>query len=81
VAYALLRVLAHLVFVDDGILGVAVAFGAFTAGSDKCGAGLLTDDAGTLRVDQIGRDNQTRGNDDGDEDGAKVHGSSFNLGF
>ena len=77
--HALLRVLAHLVFVDDGILVVAVALGALAAGLDEIRIGLVNDDARSLRVDEICRDDQPGGDDDGNEDGAEVHGASFSL--
>ena len=75
---ALLSMFAHFVFMDDGILVVAMAFRAFAAGPDKVRIRLLNDDAGPLRVDQIRRHDQTRGKDDGDEDGAEVHKASLN---
>ncbi|MEI6290825.1 MAG: hypothetical protein WCP19_10360, partial [Chloroflexota bacterium] len=41
--------------------------------------GLINDNARSLRVDEIRRDNQAGGDDDGDEDSAEVHEASFSL--
>ena len=68
---ALLRVAAHFVFMHHGILRPLVAFGAFSRGSHQIGARLPGLHAGPRPVDQKSRDDQTEGNDDGDEDRSK----------
>ena len=70
---AFLSVLAHLVFVDDGILVVAVTLGALAAGLHVIRRRLLRDDGRALGVDDVSRHDQGRAKNQGDEDGAEVH--------
>ena len=49
---AFFGVFAQLVFVDDGILKIAVALGALAAGTDKGRAGLFDLDPGAAGIHQ-----------------------------
>ena len=79
--HAFLCVLAHLVFMDNGILEVAMTFRAFAARRHEIRVRLLHHDARPFGVDQISRDNQARADDDGDENSAEVHKSIFSPFF
>ena len=68
---ALLGVLAHLEFMDDGILVVAMAFRAFAAGAHKGGVRLLNNEGRPPGIDEASRNNQAGGDDNGNKDGAK----------
>src|SRR5262249_33576873 len=70
---ALLRMLAHLVFVHDGILRARVTVGALAGGADELRAGLLRLDGRAGPVgDESGADKGKR-DGDRDEDGAEGH--------
>jgi len=51
-------VLAHFVFVDDGILLAGMTFGALAGGFDKIGVGLVHFNAGTGALDKKRSQNQ-----------------------
>jgi len=55
---ALLRMPAHLVLVDDGVLLPDVTFGALAGRADKGGGRLIGLDAWPLTVDQKCREDQ-----------------------
>jgi hypothetical protein len=70
---AFLRMSAHLELVHHGILRVEMAFGAFPAGTNERRARLLDNRSRPARVDEIGRNDQCRGDDNGNEDSSKTH--------
>ena len=72
-ADAALRVPAHLVLVDDGILLVAVALGALAGRPNGSRRRLVDLDARPRAVDEERADNQRKRDDDGDEDGPEGH--------
>ena len=55
--YALARVHAHFKLVNDGVLSIQVAFGAFAGGLHKSGAGLLELGAWPPRMEEVRGDN------------------------
>jgi hypothetical protein len=65
---ALLRVPAHFVFVDDGVLRAFVAFGAFSSGANQFTPGLASLGCRARTVDEECGYDETEGNDNGDED-------------
>ncbi len=66
-------VLAQLVFVNHGILRPHVAFGAFSGGAHEFRAGLIGFRFGPGTVQQKRGHDQGKGDDDGEEYGAKRH--------
>jgi hypothetical protein len=84
--HALLRVHAHLVFVDDRILRSYMTFGALSRGSHQGGGRLLRFYFRPRAIQQERAHNQSESNEQGNKDRAKRHGSppledAHRLGF
>ena len=70
---AALGVLAHFVFVNDGVLGARVAVGALASGADELGARLFGFRFGARAINEEGSDNHRESDGDSDEDVTKGH--------
>jgi len=66
-------VLAHLKFMNDGILLMRMAFRAFAGGHDELRVGLVHLNAGPSPLDEESTKNQSEGDDEGDEHISKRH--------
>jgi hypothetical protein len=71
--HALLRVPAHLVFVDHGILCPGMTFGALPAGAHECGARLLGFYLRSRAIENERSQYQSKGYYDGDKHRPKRH--------
>src|SRR5579863_9928505 len=65
--HALLRMSRHLVFVDDRVLKPCVALRAFTGCAHEIGCRLLCFNLRARPIDEEGRENERKGNDNGNE--------------
>ncbi len=65
---------AQLVLVDDRVLQVGVAFGAFAGGAHQFGGGLFGHDARPIPVNRVSGHQQGGADDQGDEHGSESHG-------
>lgn len=72
---AALGVLAHFVFVDDGVLGAGVTVGAFAGSAYQFGTRLFGFGSWTSAIEQKGSDDHREGDGDCDKDVTKGHGS------
>jgi hypothetical protein len=68
---ALFGVGTHLIFMNDRILRAGVALGALSCGTDEIRSGLLCIKFRAGAIDEEGRDDESKGDDDCDEDGTK----------
>lgn len=71
--HAFLRVHAHLIFVDDGVLSPYVAFRTFSSGTNQSRTRLLGFYFRARAIDKECGENQSECDHDGDEDRAKRH--------
>src|SRR5215472_15108466 len=79
--HATLRMQAHFVFVDRGILCSCVTFRALSRSAHELGAGLVGFHLGPRAVDQERSEDQRKSNYHCQEDRSKGHRSSFRQEF